>query len=127
MKKLPFDLAEALKDCKTMDDLMGDNGVIKNLIKHLVENILKEEIICREFWRSIARLGGFIGKKSDGDPEWQTLWKGWMRFLDMLMAVEALKKYESPPNETSYFYNLWSSWMGILDMFTSRKELERCG
>ena len=44
MKKLPFDLTEALKGCKTMDDLMGENGVIKNLIKHSVENILQEEM-----------------------------------------------------------------------------------
>jgi Transposase DNA-binding len=36
------------------------------------------------FWRSVAKLGGFLGRKSDGQPGWQTLWKGWMRFQDML-------------------------------------------
>lgn len=29
------------------------------------------------FWRAIAREGGFIGRKRDGLPGWQTLWKGW--------------------------------------------------
>lgn len=41
------------------------------------------------FWRSVARLGGFIGRKSDGDPGWQTVWKGWLRLLDMLWAVSS--------------------------------------
>jgi len=36
-----------------------------------------------EFWRNVARVGGFIGRKSDGDPGWQTLWKGWLRVLEM--------------------------------------------
>jgi hypothetical protein len=32
---------------------------------------------------AIARLGGFIGRKSDGSPGWQTLWRGWNRLQDM--------------------------------------------
>lgn len=39
------------------------------------------------FWRSVAKLGGFLGRKSDGQPGWQTLWKGWMRLLDMLWGL----------------------------------------
>lgn len=35
-----------------------------------------------EFWRALARLGGFIGRKSDGNPGWQTLWRGWSRLQD---------------------------------------------
>ncbi len=45
-----------------------------------------DDITYGEFWRRIAKLGGFIGRKSDGDPGWQTLWKGWYRFLDMQPA-----------------------------------------
>jgi hypothetical protein len=29
-----------------------------------------------QFWRDIAMLGGFIGRKSNGAPGWQTLWDG---------------------------------------------------
>jgi hypothetical protein len=36
-----------------------------------------------QFWRGVAMLGGFIGRKSDGDPGWQTLWDGWRRLQDM--------------------------------------------
>lgn len=42
------------------------------------------------FWKSIARLGGFLGRKSDGEPGWQTLWKGWLRLIDMLWACREL-------------------------------------
>ncbi len=35
-----------------------------------------------EFWHSLARLGGFIGRKGDGSPGWQTLWRGWSRLQD---------------------------------------------
>ncbi len=41
------------------------------------------DITVREFWLGVARLGGFIGRKSDGDPGWQTLWRGWQRLQDL--------------------------------------------
>lgn len=50
----------------------------------------REKILLREFWRAVAMLGGFLGRKSDGDPGWQTLWKGWLRLLDMWVGAEAL-------------------------------------
>lgn len=44
MEKPPFDLSKALNDCKTLEDLLGDGGVIKKLIKHSVENMLEAEM-----------------------------------------------------------------------------------
>ena len=44
---------------------------------------LKEPMTVRQFWHAVARLGGFIGRKSDGEPGWQTLWRGWQRLQDM--------------------------------------------
>ena len=37
----------------------------------------------REFWREVARRGGFLARKSDGDPGGQTVWRGWQK-LDLL-------------------------------------------
>ncbi len=34
--------------------------------------------------RAIAKLGGFIGRKSDGDPGVKTLWRGWQRLQDIV-------------------------------------------
>jgi hypothetical protein len=33
---------------------------------------------------SIARMGGFIGRKSDGNPGWLTIWRGIQKLLPML-------------------------------------------
>lgn len=34
--------------------------------------------------RAIANLGGFIGRKSDGEPGVKTLWRGWQRLQDIV-------------------------------------------
>lgn len=45
-----------------------------------------------QFWRETARLGGFIGRKSDGDPGWMTLWRGWQH-LELLADGMDLAKW----------------------------------
>ncbi len=40
--------------------------------------------------RMIAGLGGFLGRKSDGDPGAQTIWIGLQRTKDFVVAMEAL-------------------------------------
>lgn len=45
-----------------------------------------EHLTVRSFWPAVAGLGGFLGRTSDGEPGWQTLWKGWLRLLDFLWA-----------------------------------------
>jgi hypothetical protein len=50
--------------------------------------ILKVKLkTVKDFWRSLARMGGFIGRKSDGEPGWQTIWKGYKRLQDMLAGA----------------------------------------
>lgn len=39
---------------------------------------------------AIARLGGFIGRKSDGLPGWQTIWRGWQRLMWMCEGLAIL-------------------------------------
>jgi hypothetical protein len=36
--------------------------------------------------RCIAKLGGFIGRKSDGEPGWITIWRGWQRLMQMIQG-----------------------------------------
>jgi hypothetical protein len=40
------------------------------------------------FWRETAKLGGFLGRKSDGEPGWQTLWRGFLRLLDAAQVLD---------------------------------------
>ncbi len=39
-------------------------------------DIKKDDITIYEYYREVAKMGGFIGRKSDGEPGWQTLWRG---------------------------------------------------
>ena len=43
-----------------------------------------------QFWRAVAGLGGFLGRKGDGDPGWQTLWRGWQRLQDLCWGLHPL-------------------------------------
>ena len=38
----------------------------------------------RGFLRGVAQLGGFLARNSDGDPGWQTIWRGWARLMAMI-------------------------------------------
>ncbi len=44
------------------------------------------------FWVAVARLGGFIGRKGDGLPGWQNIWRGWQRLIWMSAGLETLKQ-----------------------------------
>ena len=37
-----------------------------------------------------ARLGGFLARKHDGLPGWQTIWRGWQRLMWMCEGLETL-------------------------------------
>lgn len=47
-----------------------------------------------EFWQALARLGGFIGRRGDGSPGWQTLWRGWFRLQDLCWGASFVSKLE---------------------------------
>ena len=38
-----------------------------------------------------ARLGGFLARKNDGMPGWQTIWRGWQRLMWMAEGLETLQ------------------------------------
>jgi Transposase DNA-binding/Transposase DDE domain len=39
---------------------------------------------------AVARLGGFLARKRDGLPGWQTIWRGWQRLMWMCEGLETL-------------------------------------
>lgn len=45
-----------------------------------------------EFYRALARLGGFLGRKRDGEPGWFTLWQGFEKLHLLLRGAEAMKR-----------------------------------
>src|SRR4051812_6801193 len=42
----------------------------------------------RAFLRGVAQLGGFLARRSDGEPGWQTLWKGWSVLMTLVEGYE---------------------------------------
>jgi hypothetical protein len=43
----------------------------------------------REFFRRLAGLGGFLGRKGDGEPGWQTIWRGLEKLLLIVRGAKA--------------------------------------
>jgi hypothetical protein len=50
----------------------------------------------RDFLRGVARLGGFLARKSDGEPGWQTIWKGWFVLMILVEGYELAQAIASP-------------------------------
>ena len=51
-------------------------------------DIKKEDITIHEYYREVAIIGGFIGRKSDGEPGWQTLWRGETELTLLVMGAK---------------------------------------
>ena len=49
-----------------------------------------EHMSVREFVVELAKLGGFMARKSDGHPGWQTLWRGWATLQLMVEGAMAI-------------------------------------
>ncbi|MHA3770806.1 transposase [Verrucomicrobiota bacterium sgz303538] len=43
-----------------------------------------------EYLRALAKLGGFLGRKSDGSPGWMTLWRGVRELSSILTVLDLL-------------------------------------
>ncbi|KOA94176.1 transposase, partial [Clostridium botulinum] len=39
-----FDYKEEVKKCKSLDDVMGKNGLIQRMLKDVIQNILEAEM-----------------------------------------------------------------------------------
>jgi hypothetical protein len=46
----------------------------------------------REFYRALAGLGGHLGRKSDGEPGWITLWRGFEKLQLALRGADVVRQ-----------------------------------
>ena len=76
----------------------GEPSLPLEILTNVQRSILRREFpklgaspTARDWMRALAKLGGFFGRKSDGEPGWRTLWWGWRRLCDLeagwLMAI----------------------------------------
>ena len=53
-----------------------------------LKNTTAANMTIREFYRELAKLGGFLGRKSDGEPGWITIWRGWQKLYTLVRGAE---------------------------------------
>ena len=54
-----------------------------------------KRLTVRDFVRGVAKLGGFLGRKGDGEPGVRALWRGYQRLQDMLQGFHLLADSDS--------------------------------
>jgi len=57
--------------------------LIRRLVRHT-----KKRFTVREFVRGVAKLGGFLGRKGDGEPGVRALWRGYQRLQDLILGSQ---------------------------------------
>lgn len=45
-----------------------------------------------QFYRELAKLGGFLGRRSDGEPGWITIWRGWEKLNTLVQGATLASK-----------------------------------
>lgn len=81
----------ALRDQARQEDAQDPETITpsERAILRRVYPSLTQRATTRDYVRAIAALGGFIGRKRDGDPGWITLWRGLTRLKDMELGYQA--------------------------------------
>lgn len=49
------------------------------------------DLTVGQFYREVAKLGGFLGRKGDGEPGWITIWRGWEKLNVYVFVASKLK------------------------------------
>lgn len=60
-------------------------------VRKRLKNATAAAMTIREFYRELAKLGGFMGRKSDGEPGWITIWRGWQKLNTLVRGAEIAK------------------------------------
>jgi len=47
-----------------------------------------EALTPRLFWLTMAKRGGYLGRKHDGPPGWKTIWRGWSEIVMLAQGFE---------------------------------------
>ena len=61
---------------------------IKMLLLARKQKKLTQPMSVGEFYREVAKLGGFLGRKLDGEPGWITIWRGWQKLYLLVRGSE---------------------------------------
>jgi hypothetical protein len=57
-------------------------------LKALRPRLSKIQLTVYEFFRELTKLGGFLGRQHNGEPGWQTTWRGYQKLYNILLGME---------------------------------------
>jgi hypothetical protein len=80
-------VAVFLMQFKTAPDRVPIPRELKSALAALSQCKL-EDLDSRAMLRKVAMLGGFLGRKGDGEPGWQSIWRGWNRLQDIVLGMQ---------------------------------------
>lgn len=46
------------------------------------------DLTVHDFFRELAKMGGFLARRGDGEPGWQTIWRGYTKLQTQLDALQ---------------------------------------
>ncbi len=70
-----------------------DPLMVEVLARH--QKLEAKTLTVLQFWLRVARLGGFQGRKRDGNPGWRTVWKGWRYLSDLTDGARLFVMYDT--------------------------------
>ena len=81
-----------IKDLMRINPNELASKVVDSLSLIIIQNYNKinKELTIKEFYILVAKMGGFLNRKSDGNPGWQTLWKGQLQLFWMIEGAKVL-------------------------------------
>lgn len=50
------------------------------------------EMTVYSFFRELAKMGGFLGRTGDGEPGWQTIWRGYLKLQSLLDGIRLVRQ-----------------------------------
>lgn len=78
---------------RSTPDVPAEHIVDPLLVKLIAKKLHRSpHLTVKQFWHGVAKLGGFIGRKSDGEPGWQTIWKGWNELSLIYWGAEWMRE-----------------------------------
>ena len=68
------------------------------VVSHLAK-CRPDELTPHRFWITVAKRGGFLARRSDGLPGWQTIWRGWSEVMLLVQGLELRSAIDQSENE----------------------------
>ncbi len=71
------------------------NWLVSLPLENRLEKVIpKKTPTLNTVLRNLATLGGFLGRKSDGDPSARSIWIGFQRIQDCVFGAQMARKLE---------------------------------